>query len=90
MRNPLFCVSRIADVFLWMSVVVVGLAAEDGSGTVYLLDNEQAHHLVRECHARQRKHAVATVVDGLAEAVRTTDNEHKVARQFDSLARQKL
>ena len=35
-------------------IMVVGLAAEDGHGTVNLLDKEEAHHLMRECHARER------------------------------------
>ena len=39
---------------LFSSFVVVRLAVEDGHGAVELLGEDEAYHLVRECHLRER------------------------------------
>lgn len=44
-----------------------------------LLAEDEAHHLVRECHARQGNLIVGTIVHLLAEAVRSTDDEYQSA-----------
>mgnify|MGYP003539271652 CR=1 FL=1 len=42
--------------------MVVAFAANDGAGAVELLGEDQAYHLVRERHARERNLLVGTAV----------------------------
>ena len=61
--------------------MVVGLAAEDGHGAIDLLDDEEAHHLVGEGHARERELLVGAGVDLRREAVGAADGQYQGRRQ---------
>lgn len=58
--------------------MVVGFIAEDGHGAIELLDGHEADHLVGKSHLRKGYLAVSTLIDGFAEAIRTTDDECEV------------
>lgn len=51
--------------------VVIGLAPEDGHCAIDLLNEEEADHLMRERHLRERDLAVGPIVDFGRKAVRT-------------------
>ena len=57
--------------------MMVGLASNDGKGTIELLYKEQPYHLMGECHLRKRNLLLCGFVDAIREAVRPTDEQHK-------------
>ena len=54
---------------------MIRFAFQDGEGTVELLDENQAYHLVAEGHGRERYFGVGAVVNLLREAVRSAHDE---------------
>ena len=57
--------------------MVVGFAAEDGHGAVELLHKQQADHLVAERHLAEADLGIRTLINRLAEPVRTADYERQ-------------
>ena len=57
--------------------MVVGFTAEDGHGAVELLNEQQPDHLVAESHLAEADLGIGTLIDRLAEAVRSADNERQ-------------
>ena len=57
-------------------LVVVGLASEDGDGSVDLLGEHQAREPMWERHRRQREPKVRLLRELLRQAVRAADQEH--------------
>ena len=55
--------------------VVIGLAAQDGHGTIKLLNEEEAHHLMAESQTRQRNFLAATLINCGRKAIGTADYE---------------
>lgn len=51
------------------------LAAQDGEGAVELLYDQEAYHLVGERKATYGETAAGSLIDGLGESVRATDDE---------------
>ena len=60
-------------------LMVVGFTAEDGHGAVELLNEQQADHLVAESHLAEADLGIGTLIDRLAEPVRSADNERQTA-----------
>ena len=58
---------------------MIGLALDDGAGSVELLDEDKSYHLMGESHAREAEHGVGTTVYLLREAIGTADDEHQAA-----------
>lgn len=58
---------------------MVGFAAEDGHGAVELFDEQEADHLVAERHLAEADLGVGTLIDSLAEPVRSADDEGQSA-----------
>lgn len=59
-------------------VVVVLFAAQNAEAPVELLHKEEAHHLVRERHFRERYFVVGPLINGRGEAIGAADDEHQV------------
>ena len=57
--------------------MMVGFTLQDGEGAVKLFDEDKAHHLVAECHGRERHFGISAVVHLLREAVRPADDENQ-------------
>ena len=62
-----------------LSLVVVGLVVEDGEGTVELLYEEEAYHLVVESHLREGYFVVGDGIDRRGESEGTANYEDEVA-----------
>ena len=60
--------------------MVVGFTAEDGHGAVELLNEQQPDHLVTERHLAEADLGIRTLIDPLAEPVRTADYERQTTR----------
>ena len=63
--------------------MVIGFAAQDGHGTVELLDKDEAYHLVGKGHRRKRNLLLGGRVDGLAEAVGPAYHKHQALRHLE-------
>lgn len=59
--------------------VVVLLALEDRASTIELLGEDEAHHLVGECHVGEGDHCLGTLIDCLGETIRSADDKDEVA-----------
>ena len=59
--------------------VMVALALDDSAGAIQLLGEYQSHHLMRECHSRERNLLVGALVHGVGETIRSADDENKSA-----------
>lgn len=57
--------------------MVVGFAADDGTGSIDLLREHEADHLMGEGHLREGQLFVGTGIDHRRESVRTSDDEHQ-------------
>ena len=56
---------------------MIVFASEDGHGAVELFHEDDSHHLVGECHFRQRQFFASHFVDTAAEAIWSTDDEYQ-------------
>ena len=61
-------------------LMVVGFTAEDGHGAVELLNEQQPDHLMAERHLTEADLGIRTLINRLAEPVRTADNERQTTR----------
>ena len=59
--------------------MVIGFPLDDGAGTVELFGEDEAHHLVREGHGRERELFVGTLIDGGREPIGAADDEDQSA-----------
>lgn len=73
----LVCCYRVVRVVAIRLFVVVALALDDSTGAIQLLGEYQSHHLMRECHSRERNLLVGALVHGVGEAIRSADDENK-------------
>ena len=62
--------------------MVIGLAPDDGTGTVELFGEDEPHHLMGEGHAGERELLAGTGIDLLGEAVRSADDKHEPASRM--------
>lgn len=59
---------------------MIGFSVEDGHGSVDLLCEEHAYHLVGECHSAEADLFVSTLVNAFRKAVRAADDEDEPLR----------
>ena len=57
--------------------MMIRQVVEYRQGAIELLGKDDAHHLVREGHARERYFALCSGIHGIGETVGTTDDEHQ-------------
>ena len=58
--------------------MVIGFTPENGHCAVDLLAGHYSYHLVGESHLGERQFAVGALIDGIAEAVGSSDDERQV------------
>ena len=58
--------------------MVIRLVSKNGHCAVDLLDGHYSYHLMGEGHLRERQFAVGALIDGIAEAVGSADDERQV------------
>ena len=56
--------------------MMIRFALQDGESPIKLLDKDESHHLVAECHGRERQLGVGAVIRFLREAVRPANDEN--------------
>ena len=63
---------------LFLLLVVVWFATEDGHGAVDLLYKKEAHHLMRESHLTERDLSIGTLIDRLGKAIRSSNHKDHI------------
>ena len=60
--------------------MMIGFTTDDGKSAIELLDEEEANHLVRKGHLRERDLALSSGIDAGREAIRTADKQDEALR----------
>lgn len=58
---------------------MIRFAAQNGECAIELFDEDETHHLMRECHLRERYFSIGTLVNFRCKAVWSADNEKQPA-----------
>ena len=76
--NPSLFTLR-SSLFVLHLLVVIRFTLDDSTCTIEGLGEDEAHHLVGESHLGEGNLLVGTAIDGIGEAVGTTDDEDESA-----------
>ena len=68
-----------SSLFVLHLLVVIRFTLDDSTCTIEGLGEDEAHHLVGESHLGEGNLLVGTAIDGIGEAVGTTDDEDESA-----------